>query len=108
MDAANAAGRLSGVFEAESLEKKIKIVKISQLKLKVRLSLRNRWDTPPPGELDAKNNFSSCRWSSADSGKMGLLQGLIGEMRKTSGSILPSVAQLRIVHKVHGYKWVLA
>ena len=144
-DAANAAGRLSGVFEAELLQKTHDINEDLALAIDVK-SATFTWDTPPPDELDKKNKtkkqsrFSSQFHSSkhnakveaatistneksevekarlqaeeedrvfqvrdismeiprgilvavvgpVGSGKTSLLQGLIGEMRKTSGSI---------------------
>jgi ABC-type glutathione transport system ATPase component len=143
-DAANAAGRLSGVFEAELLEKTHEVNEDLPVAIEVK-GATFTWDTPPPelvgkGKTKKQSKFSSQFHSSkhnakaeaatisandksqvekarlqADeedrvfqvrdlsmeiprgmlvavvgpvgSGKTSLLQGLIGEMRKTSGSI---------------------
>ena len=138
MDAANAAGRLSEVFEAELLEKSHTVDEDLTVAIEVK-GATFTWDAPPPDEQkDNKQHqtrFSSQFQSSkhsvkvkaavdgpdekarlqaeeeeqifqikdvnmeiprgllvavvgpVGSGKTSLLQGLIGEMRKTSGSI---------------------
>ena len=138
-DAANAAERLSEVFEAELLEKTHEVNEDLSVAIQVK-DATFTWDSSPPDELDGKNNTEtkatfpskhntnfeaatiSANASSQEkarvqaeeedhvfqvrdismeiqrgklvalvgpvgSGKTSLLQGLIGEMRKTNGCI---------------------
>ena len=137
-DAANAAERLSEVFEAELLEKTHEVNEDLSVAIQVK-DATFTWDTPPPNELDGKKRNRKSRFpskhntnveaatisadansqekarlqaeeedrvfqvrdisleiprgtlvaiiGSVGSGKTSLLQGLIGEMRKTSGNI---------------------
>ena len=173
MDAANAAGRLSGVFEAETLEKTHEVNEDLPVAVEVK-GATFTWDTPPPDELDGKNKtkeqsrFSSgfhyskhnakvetatisdnaksrvekVRLQSEEedrvfqvrdismeiprgmlvavvgpvgSGKTSLLQGLIGEMRKTNGSITfggsvgycPQSAWIQVGAGLFASEWVI-
>lgn len=138
-DAANAIGRLYGVFEAELLEKTHSVDRDIDSALEVK-GASFTWDSPPPEEDQKKHKKGRMMQSSKSkakaaakaaaqkkrgeeldekakneedrvfkmneinmtlprgklvaivgsvgSGKTSLLQGLIGEMRKTSGSIV--------------------
>ena len=116
-DAANATGRLYGVFQSEVLEKTHMVDGSLGVAIEVK-GASFTWDSPPSdvgknepekkrtGDLDekAKNeemvfdvrdvNMSVPRGQlvaivgSVGGGKTSLLQGLIGEMRKTQGSII--------------------
>ncbi|PPQ68225.1 hypothetical protein CVT26_005758 [Gymnopilus dilepis] len=132
-DAANAIGRLYGVFEAELLEKTHTVDPSIDYALEVK-GASFTWDAPPPdeenkkgkkhghgkkhkskGKPDARRQAASDSQEKGEeervfnirdvsltiprgqlvaivgpvgSGKTSLLQGLIGEMRKTSGSIV--------------------
>jgi ABC-type transport system involved in cytochrome bd biosynthesis fused ATPase/permease subunit len=120
-DAANAAERLYGVFEAETLEE----TQIHDLDLKAAIEVEGAeftWDTPPLQAEDPqkRKHFRSKKESAipatvkptedvpfrvketnlsiprgqliaivgpVGTGKTSLLQGLIGEMRRTSGTV---------------------
>ncbi|PPQ64144.1 hypothetical protein CVT24_008774 [Panaeolus cyanescens] len=127
-DAANATGRLYGVFEAELLEKTHTVDPNLDVAVEVKGGSFT-WDAPPPeivqgkaqkkgGKASRKSKTSAPNPGTATppdggrvfnvrdvnisiprgqlvaivgpvgSGKTSLLQGLIGEMRKTSGSIV--------------------
>ena len=132
-DGANAAGRLSEVFQAELLEKTHTVDEDLPVAIEVK-GATFTWDTPPPDEQKDKSKKHQSKFSShlhsskhnakveasanekslgeeegvfqikdvsleiprgmlvavvgpVGSGKTSLLQGLIGEMRKTSGNI---------------------
>ncbi|KAF8656809.1 hypothetical protein AX16_002359 [Volvariella volvacea WC 439] len=128
-DAANASGRLHGVFEAELLDKEGTITIDEKIGPAIRVENASfTWDAPPPDKEDGKKNGHGIGKRSlpkanekqptgkqkADeepfrvkhiditvqrgqlvaivgpvgSGKTSLLQGIIGEMRRTAGGVI--------------------